>query len=118
MRTSEDKIHPVLKNQIIKTFVQTLADFHTSEDTEVFIKKFFTESELEMFSKRLAIGYWLKKGRSYSNIKTNLKVSSATIAEISKVIKTKGFDLGLKKIEAEEWANVWAKKIRKFSSKF
>ncbi len=73
-----------------------------------------TESEYEAFAKRLAIAYWLRKGRSYSNIKQNLKVSSATIATVQSIMETEGFQLALKKIEAEEWASVWTKKIRKF----
>jgi len=57
---------------------------------------------------------WLKKGRSYTNIKDNLKVSSATIAVVQGISKTPGMSLALKQMEAEEWANVWAEKIRKF----
>jgi len=59
----------------------------------------------------------LKKGRSYSNIKQNLKVSSATIATVQSQIHKTGIGLALKKLEAEEWANVWAEKIRKFVRK-
>ncbi|MCX6705532.1 MAG: Trp family transcriptional regulator [Candidatus Woesebacteria bacterium] len=75
------------------------------------------DSELETFAKRLSIAYWLKKGRSYENIKTNIKVSSATIATIEKLSKKPGFAAGVKKMEAEEWANVWAEKIQKFIRK-
>ena len=80
---------------------------------EVFLSNFFTEAEIETFAKRLAVAYWLKKGRSYSNIRENLKVSSATIAEISSLLDNPGFSLAIKKIEAEEWANQWADKIKK-----
>ena len=55
----------------------------------------------------------LKKKRSYENIKNNLKVSSATIATAEKNIDSKGIKLALKKLEAEEWANVWSEKIKK-----
>jgi hypothetical protein len=43
-----------------------------------------------------------------------LKVSSATIAEVSSSMKSPGFARALKKIEAEEWANQWVEKIKKF----
>jgi len=113
MRLSSKKLSPALKNQLAKTLIQTFSDFKNTSEIEVFLKDFFTDSELEAFSKRLAISYWLKKGRSYENIKTNLKVSSATIASVQESLGKPGIKLALKKIEAEEWANKWEEKIRK-----
>jgi uncharacterized protein YerC len=117
MRTSGDKLNKTLENQIIKTLAQTVADFHDPDEALLFVKDFFNESETETFAKRLAIAYWLKKGRSYVNIKQNLKVSSATIAEISNMMKKEGFRLAIKKTEAEEWANIWAERIKKFTKR-
>jgi TrpR-related protein YerC/YecD len=117
MRTSERKLNPSLKNQIIKTFAQTLVDLKDLDEMLIFVNDFFTSAEIETFSKRLAIAYWLKKKRSYSNIKQNLKVSSATIAEASTHMDSEGYRVALKKIEAEEWANQWTQKIKKFVSK-
>jgi len=114
MRTSAEKLNPSLKNQIIKTFAQMVADLKIPAEAEVYLQDFLTESELETFAKRLAVAYWLRKGRSYANIKTNLKVSSATVATVQNMMATPGFQLALKKIEAEEWANQWAEKIKKF----
>jgi len=113
MRVSENKLNPSLKNQLAKTLAQTLVDLKNLSEMHTFFNDFFNESELETFAKRLSIAYWLKKGRSYENIKNNLKVSSATIATIEKLLKKPGFVLALKKMEAEEWANQWAEKIRK-----
>ena len=95
-------------------FVQTIADLRDLQEVKTFLTDFFNETEYEAFIKRLAIAYWLKKKRSYTNIKENLKVSSATIASVQSVIEKPGFKLALKKVEAEEWANVWAEKIKKF----
>src|SRR3989304_1595836 len=117
MRTSTQKLNPSFKSQLIKTFAQTLLDFEKLDETEVFIKDFFNDAELETFAKRLAIAYWLKKGRSYANIMQNLKVSSATIASAQELMQKPGFKLAIKKMEAEEWANVWAKKIKKFTGR-
>lgn len=114
MRTSSEKLNPSLKNQIIKTLAQTVADLKISKEAEEYLQDFLTESELETYAKRLAVAYWLRKGRSYANIKTNLKVSSATVATVQNMMATPGFQLALKKIEAEEWANKWAEKIKKF----
>lgn len=114
MRSSKEKINKTLKKQIIKTLTQTIKDFKTTDEIQVFLNDFFISNELETYAKRLAIAYWLIKGRSYKNIKTNLKVSSATIAAIQSQLKSEGYKLALKKMEAEEWANQWAKKIKKF----
>jgi uncharacterized protein YerC len=113
MRTSSEKISKYLKDQIIKTFIQVISDFRDEEKTKKFLYDFLTESEIGNFSRRLAIAYWLKKGRSYTNIKNNLKASSATIAEVSVMMKRDGFEQAIKKMEAEEWASIWAERIKK-----
>jgi uncharacterized protein YerC len=115
MRISEKKVNAILKNQIARTFFQTIADMKDSKEVDTFLSSFMTDSELETYAKRLAVAYWLKKGRSYSNIKENLKVSSATIATIQDMMGKPGFILALKKMEADEWANQWAEKIQKVS---
>ncbi len=117
MRRSEKAMHPSLKKQIRDIFMQTIADMRDIEEANRFFKDFFTDSEMEVFSKRLAVAYWLKKGRSYANIKENLQVSSATIASIQDTMKKAGFALAVRKIEAEEWANIWSEKIKKFVGK-
>lgn len=114
MKKSKDQINPSLKRQLIKTLAEALSDFKNTEEALSFIKDFLTDAESEALAKRLAVAYWLKSKRTYSNIKRNLKVSSATIAEISSNMNKGGFSLALKKIEAEEWANKWAKKIKGF----
>lgn len=117
MRTSSFKVNPILENQISKTFCQLVADLGSFEEADTFLKDFFNASEYETFAKRIAVAYWLKKGRSYANIKENLKVSSATIATIQTLLAKPGFKLALKKIEVEEWASVWAERIKKFAKK-
>lgn len=117
MRTSKNKLNQFLKKEIIKTFIQTIDDLKGLEEKEIFFKSFFNEIELETYAKRLSVFYWLRKKRSYQNIKNNLKVSSATIANLEKAIDLQGIKLALKKMEAEEWANVWSEKIKKLGQK-
>lgn len=114
MRRSKNKLNTSFKRQIKKTFAQTISDLKDINEAHIFFADFYTDSEYETFAKRLAIAYWLKKKRSYENIKQNLKVSSATIAEVKMAMEKPGFQLALKNIEAEEWASQWEKKIRKF----
>jgi TrpR-related protein YerC/YecD len=117
MRRSEKNINKSLKSQIEKSLAQMISDLSDFDEAHQFLRDFFTESELETYSKRLATAYWLKKGRSYTNIKTNLKVSSATIAQVSSQLESKGYKLAIKRLEAEEWANQWSEKIKKFVGK-
>jgi uncharacterized protein YerC len=114
MRTSEKKLNASLEKEINEAFAQTIADLRDLGETGSFLKDFFNDTEFEAFAKRLAIAYWLKKGRSYNNIKENLKVSSATIATVQSMVNRPGFKLALKKMEAEEWANQWSEKIKQF----
>lgn len=117
MRTSEKSINKILQKQVDSLLSQTIADLKSPQDAEQFLKDFLTDAEKENFAKRLAVAYWLKKGRSYKNIKDNLKVSSATIAGVQSLINKKGVDMVLKNLEAEEWASQWSDKIKKVIGK-
>jgi len=114
MRKSETSLNEILKTRIKKTFAQVISELKDINKSHQFLSDFLTDIEYELFSKRLAIAYWLKKGRSYQNIKDNLKVSSATISSIQSQMKKKGFQLALKNLEAEEWASKWEERIKKF----
>jgi uncharacterized protein YerC len=106
-------MNPTLKRSLLKTFSQMIADLKSRKEIELFLTDFFDETELEKYIKRISIAYWLKKGRDKENIKRNLMATSKEINETQKLMKKEGVKLALKKIEAEEWANVWAEKIKK-----
>lgn len=114
MRISKQTLNDSIKKELYNTFAQAVTDLRNREETLQFLSDFFTESEMEAFAKRLAVAYWLKKKRTYQNIKDNLKVSSATVASTEKEMKKEGYQLILKKIEAEEWANIWTERIKRF----
>jgi uncharacterized protein YerC len=92
-------------------------DLKDKKEIEKFLTDFFSDEEFEKYIKRLAIAYWLKKGRDTENIKRNLLATPKEIAEAKESLKKEGVKLAIKKIEADEWANVWAEKIRKFARK-
>lgn len=114
MRLSKDKVNPHLKKELFATLHQTLSDLKNKDDVKSFLEAFLSPTEHETLAKRVAVSYWLDKGRGYANIKTNLKVSSATIAGIQESQKLPGVKLALSRIKAEEWASVWSEKIKKF----
>lgn len=110
-------MNPSLKRQLLRTFSQMIKDLKDPKEIEIFLTDFFDKDELEKYIKRVSIAYWLKKGRDTENIKRNLLATSKEVAYAEKALKKEGIKLALKKIEAEEWANVWAEKIRKFGKK-
>lgn len=117
MRVSKNKVNKYLSNELFKTLHQAIADLKNPEEVEKFLKAFLSGAEHTTLAKRVAVAYWLDKGRSYENINQNIKVSSATIATIKNALKTDGAKLVLQKIKAEEWATVWSGRIQKFIKK-
>lgn len=106
-------MNPTLQKTIARTFIQLLIDLKTEKQITTFLTDFFSGEEFETYTKRLAIAYWLKKGRSKENIRINLKVALAEIREVERQLPSPGMKLALKYLEAEEWANVWAGRIKK-----
>lgn len=104
-----------LKRQLLRTFIQMVDDLKDKGEIEKFLTDFFDDMELETYVKRLAISYWLKKGRDRENIKRNLLATSSEITKVEKLLKKDGIQLALKKIEADEWANQWSEKIKNFT---
>ena len=117
MQISKQKVNAVLEKQLYKTLWQLLADIKSPQEAEVLIGDLLSATELSTLAKRLAVAYWLSKKRSYENIKVNLKVSSATVAELQKQLKRPGWKLAIQKVTADEWANVWEQKIKGFLKK-
>lgn len=104
-----------LQKEITSTFFQTLEDLKSKKNFEIFLKDFLSEKELDDLVNRLAIAYWLKKGRGISNIKTNLKATTQKIKFVKEKLNSLGYKLAIKLIEADEWANVWSERIKKFA---
>jgi uncharacterized protein YerC len=92
-----------------------LEDLRNQKEIETFLIDFFDNKELEKYTKRLAVAYWLKKGRDKANIMQNLHASLGDVKRTKKLLNKEGIKLALKKIEAEEWANQWSEKIKKFT---
>lgn len=103
-----------LKKGLLGTFVQMIDDLKDKKEIETFLKDFFDDEELERYIKRISIAYWLKKGRDDENVKRNLLATPKEIKQAREMLKKEGVKLAIKKIEAEEWANQWVEKIKKF----
>lgn len=117
MQISKRRVNVSLEKQLLHTLFQLAADLKTPQEVEAVLRDLLSDVELATVAKRLAIAYWLTKGRSYTNIKDNLKVSSASISDIQQGLKQPGWKLALAKITADEWATVWEQKIKGFIGK-
>ena len=117
MQTSKRVVNKTLERQLAQTVYQLVVDIKNPCNAESILSTILSPVELSTVIKRVSIAYWLSKGRKYENIKNNLKVSSASIAEVQKQIKKPGWQLTLKYLSADEWATVWEEKIKKFLPK-
>lgn len=120
MQISKLKLEKKFEEKMYDIFFQTIADLKDAKQTESFLKDFLTKTELTTLAKRLMIANFLEIGKSYEYIKNNVKVSSATIANVDKMMSTgsKGFTIALKNIAAEEWADKTAQKVSKIINSF
>ena len=113
MQISKQRVNAILERQLFQTLYQLFADLKTPQEVEAVLKDILSDVELTTVAKRLAVAYWLANGRSYNNIKDNLKVSSASSSDIQQVLKRPGWKLALAKVTADEWATHWEQKIKK-----
>ena len=94
-------------------FLGMLAEVKSPKEVEMILQDLLTETEKEVVLKRLGIAIYLDKGRSYENIKNNIKVSSATIATVAEALSNPGFQEIIRRIKADEWAKDTSGKIMK-----
>jgi uncharacterized protein YerC len=111
MQVSSKQLNKTINNQMFRMLYQIMADSKTNKEIQILVEDLLTESERTAMAKRLAIAVYLDKGRSYENIKDNLKVSSATIAAVAESMGNPGIQKALNMIKAEEWADEWSGKI-------
>ena len=83
MQVSNKKLNKTIQEEINKMIYQLMVDTEDPREVKLILNDLLTEAEMTAIIKRLAIAVYLDKGRSYENIKDNLKVSSATIVALS-----------------------------------
>jgi len=113
MQVSKKDVNKQIEKRIFKSLYQVLADLKKPSQIEKLLLDLLSETERTVIVKRLAIADYLNRGKSYEQIRKDLKVSSATIASIQKWLEQggEGLELALRAIEAEEWAEDMAGKI-------
>ncbi|MGD9129558.1 MAG: YerC/YecD family TrpR-related protein [Candidatus Woesebacteria bacterium] len=118
MQTSSKKLARQTKTEISSQLISLISDLQHPAEIEQFIQDFFTETEIIVFAKRLSIAYLLSQGKSYQEIKDELKVSSATISAVAEIKDKKGIKLAMKKIKADQKYQQQAEKIWRVVKKF
>ena len=111
MQLSQNPINKTLEKQLDEMFYQVLAEIDSPEELKMIMSDILTEGEQLAVLKRLGIALYLDKGRSYEDVKNNIKVSSATIATVAENLGNEGWQEMIKRIKAEEWASDWTEKI-------
>lgn len=111
MQLSQNPINKTIEKQLSEMFYGLLAEINSPEDVKTVLSDILTEAERSAVLKRLGIAMYLDKGRSYEDVKNNIKVSSATIATVAENLGNSGWQEVIKRIKAEEWASEWTGKI-------
>src|SRR3989344_2069503 len=76
-----------LENYIFNIFIKSIADLDNQLDIKNFLDDLLSPAEKIMLIKRLAIAVLLTKGKTYEYIDHTLKVSRATIMNVSLWLK-------------------------------
>ena len=113
MQLSQRKLNRSIEKQLKEMLWKAFAEIKSPDQIKQVLDDLLTETERIAVYKRLGIALYLDKGRSYEDIKNNIKVSSATIASVANDMGNPGLGEVIKRIKAEEWANEWTEKISK-----
>lgn len=109
---------PMANNdQIQGLLTEVISGLRGDSETNEVLGELFAETARDAAAKKLAIALFLSKHKSYAEIKSTLGVSSSTIAKIQDSMDSPGMKAVLKKLAAEEWANIWAGKISRVFTK-
>lgn len=81
----------------IEELVGAFANLSSPEEVKMFLQDLCSESELIAIAERLEVAARLKNGQMYSDIASEMDVSSSLIAKVDDVMKrgTGGFELGV-----------------------
>ena len=93
MHVAQKKLTKKEENELFNNLFLILKNFHKKSKTAIFCRNFFTQTELLTFAKRLNIMILLEQGMGYKEIKEKIKVSSASIATVSKLLKSQNLKL-------------------------
>jgi uncharacterized protein YerC len=110
MQVSAQHLDSRLAEQAKAQLIFVLAGLSDEKTAARFFQDFFTDTEQTVLVKRLAIAVMLNQKKSYEEIRTTLKVSSATIAMMNDLIQLPGVKKALTQLIEDQWAEtMWQK---------
>lgn len=85
-KLNSNDLHPKVRTINHRRLFQT---FHNKDQSEIenLMRKLLTPSEIEIFSKRIAVAVLLEMGADYREIGDLLKVSKSTIAHVNNLYR-------------------------------
>lgn len=110
MQTSAKTLDAAVQANIEQEFYKTILELPPAK-LESFLRSFFSETEQIVFFKRFAVLKLIVEGKSYNQIESQLKVSSATISSISKLAQEEAIQETMKELAASTWAENMADKF-------
>lgn len=116
MQISSKKLTKKQSQEIFSRLHFLLAQQKNPNEVADFLATFLTETEHLVFAKRLTISYLLSQGKSYTDIKKELQVSSATISSVAQDMKNPSIQKAINTINITRQANDWYKKVKKIWS--
>lgn len=93
MQISKQALSPKVSKQLFDRLCNMLALAHHPDDVKKILKELFSDTERVAIMKRVGIALSLDEGKSYAQIKSRLKVSSATIAMVQERAAQPGWQL-------------------------
>lgn len=78
------------QGRLLLEFCEAMLSLKNLHEMVSFLKDIFTKQEIEMISKRLKIARLLLEGKTYKEVKNDLKVSYGTISRVNVWLKVSG----------------------------
>ena len=104
-----------VEEKISETLLEAVSQVKDRGEVSAFINDLLSPVERLMVGKRLAIAVLLIKGLDYESIKDLLKVSNATVAKVSVILKLNmGYRLAVEKIAKTEAGRLFWQDLARF----
>jgi uncharacterized protein YerC len=85
------KISQALARRSLEVATREIRKVNVPEDFLAFLRKYFTDKEMDSIMRRVAVGILLENGESYRKIRDSLEVSQGTISRVRDLLKGRGY---------------------------
>jgi Trp operon repressor len=116
MQISKQALSPKVSKQLFDRLCNMLALAHHPDDVKKILKELLSETERVAIMKRVGIALSLAEGKSYAEIKSRLKVSSATIAMVQEQAAQPGWQIIIEAMKVQASADWMNQAFAKFFS--